>query len=382
MKSGMVLIISLLFTFSVFAQQTDTITFYSDAFKAERSIYVKTPEFYKYSSNAVRFPVIYLLDQQQEWFVNAMLNDIEHLQYAHEIPQVIVVIIPLVDPIKECKINELEEILPLHTFITEEINEEIKRYHPGNYRMIIGHSFSASFALYSYLRSPEFYSAIMAHSPYDSFEKLVAAFDKNEEIDKSGIFISIGSPIEVKDYNHREKYDELKVKYPAFFKDVNLYEANDSVHNAVPIVAGASFTKAFLAFSGRFNDIAKVDTDYKILEKPLTVKEEEDKVLKASMLEDYFYPPEIAELNGLASRYLSGGYNYHAIRLYEMGIKYYPNYYGFYFSLYELLMPIDAKRVKLNLEKAELLLQQMEPGTEDNLKLLQEIKEIRKKNRW
>ncbi|QEE48457.1 hypothetical protein FUA48_02365 [Flavobacterium alkalisoli] len=383
MRFILIVFLALFFSIPGFGQQTDTLTFYSEAFKGERSIFVKTPEQYKYGSESVRLPVIYVLDGQHEWFVNPVLNDIEYLQYTHEMPQAIIVVIPLTDRIQECGIDSLEAILPLHTFITEEINEEIKRYHPGNYRVIVGHSFSASFALYSYLHSPEFYSAVMAHSPYDSFEKLVAAMDKNEEIDKSDIFISIGSPTEVKDYNHREKYNELKAKYPSFFKAVNLFEANDSTHNAVPIAACPSFfTKVFFSFSTRFASIAKVDMEYKLVEKPLTVKEEEEKMLKASMLGDYFYAPEIAEINGMASRYLASGFNYHAIRLHETGIKYYPNYYEFYLSLYELLEPIDLKRARPNLEKAELLLQQMEPRTEDNLKLLQEIKEIRNRKRW
>ena len=383
MKFRLIEFLVLFFSVSGFGQQTDTLTFYSEAFKEERIIYVKTPAQYKYGSESIRLPVIYVLDGQHEWFVNPMLNDIEYLQYTHEIPQAIIVVIPLTDRIQECGIDNLEAILPLHTFITEEINEEIKQYHPGNYRVIVGHSFSASFALYSYFHAPEFYSAVMAHSPYDSLEKLVTAMGKNEGINKSDIFISIGSIAEVKDYNHRKKYDELKAKYPSFFKAVNLFEADDSTHNAVPITAGpAFFTKAFFNFSARFASIAKVDREYKLIEKPLTVKEEEEKMLKVSMLGDYFYAPEIAEINGMASRYLASGYNYHAIRLYETGVKYYPNYYEFYLSLYELLEPIDVKRAKPNLEKAELLLQQMEPRTEDNLKLLQEIKEIRNKKRW
>jgi S-formylglutathione hydrolase FrmB len=60
------------------------------------------------------------------------------------------VIIPHIDRNTECGIKSLQgEILPLHNFITEELEKQLKAYNPNEFRAIIGHSFSASFALYS-----------------------------------------------------------------------------------------------------------------------------------------------------------------------------------------------------------------------------------------
>src|SRR5690554_7032517 len=138
-----------------YGQEIDTISFYSKAFNEERTVYIHKPEFYKYKSESVKLPVIYLLDGQHEWFVNPLLSDIQYLQYTKEIPQAIVVVIPLNQRNIECGIVDLHTELPLDAFITKELDPVLQKYHPNDFKLIIGHSFTASFALYSYYRNPE-----------------------------------------------------------------------------------------------------------------------------------------------------------------------------------------------------------------------------------
>ena len=158
------------------ANTTETITIDSKAFNQKRAITIHLPADFKYQSALVRLPVIYVLDAQHEWFANPMVNNIKYLKTTYEVPNAIIVEIPLVNRNKECAIKSLDgETLPLHRFITEEIEEVLQPYHPNDYRMLIGHSFSASFALYSYLRGDGFYSAVIAHSPLDRIDELVSA---------------------------------------------------------------------------------------------------------------------------------------------------------------------------------------------------------------
>src|SRR5690606_33248860 len=122
----------------------------------------------KYRSEEVKLPVIYILDGQHQWFVNPLLSNIRYLQYTHQIPQAIVVTIPLLNRNKECGIKNInDKELPLHQFITQEIDEKIQSYYPNDFKIIIGHSFSASFALYSYLKKPVYYSGVIANTPLD-----------------------------------------------------------------------------------------------------------------------------------------------------------------------------------------------------------------------
>ncbi len=134
---------TLFISISIFAQKIDTLEFYAKSFDSKRIIYITTPEFYKYQSEEVKLPVIYVLDDQHEWFVNPLLNTIKNLQYTHQIPQAIIVSIPLLNRYKECGIKTLaDNELPLHKFITQEVDEKIQQYHPNNYKILIGHSFS------------------------------------------------------------------------------------------------------------------------------------------------------------------------------------------------------------------------------------------------
>ncbi|MDA7803537.1 esterase family protein [Crocinitomix sp.] len=218
MKAKFKILVVLFFSATVSAQEIDTLNFYSDSFNEMRQVFIHKPIFYKYKSDSVQLPVIYLLDGQHEWFVNPLLSDINYLQYTHEIPNAIVVVIPFKDRNKECSIPNLKSNTALDRFITEELDTKLEQYNPSGFKMIIGHSFSSSFSLYSYLNHPNYYSAVIAHSPMDNFEKMVDLFEQNSNINKSNISISIGGIAAGKDYYHRKNYDQVKNKFPSFFK--------------------------------------------------------------------------------------------------------------------------------------------------------------------
>ncbi len=105
MKKVLIMLIAILNMFRLSGQTTDTLKFFSESFQSERTVYVETPEFYKYQSDSVNLPAIYLLDGQHEWFINPVRIMIKYLQYTHQIPQAVIVIIPLEDRNTECQIN-------------------------------------------------------------------------------------------------------------------------------------------------------------------------------------------------------------------------------------------------------------------------------------
>lgn len=384
MKFNLILILTFFISTSLFAQKTDTLNFYSKAFGMERSIYITTPQFYKYQSEKVKLPVIYILDGQHEWLVNPLLSTIEYLQYTHQIPGAIIVTIPFINRVKECGINSLtENELPLQKFITQEVDEKIQKYNPSQYKIIIGHSFSASFALYSHLKTPTYYSAVIANTPLDSFKELILAFEANGQIDKSKISISVGGIAENEDFYHRKAFDTLKFEFPQFFNSITTFIADKSGHTAVPIVANPYLlTKVFSEFNNRYSGIAKVNDEYKLINNPISVKEELTKIESASKIGNYFYPPEIPDLNGLASRYLNTNLNEYGIAIYELATEYYPNYYDFHLQLYKLLLPIDIESSKAHLNKADELLNTLENDFSGKQEELKGIAHERKKNSW
>lgn len=386
MRAKLILLSTLFISTTLLAQKIDTLKFYSKSFNKERAIFITTPEFYKYQSEDVQLPVIYILDGQHEWFVNPLFSTIKYLQYTHQIPQAIIVTIPLLNRIKECGIKELDgDVLPLHKFITEEVDEKIRKYHPSNYKILIGHSFSASFALYSYLKTPTYYTAIIANTPLDSFKELILAFEKTKLIDKSNISISIGGKAKNEDFYHRKQFDTLKSEFPLFFSTINTFVAENSGHTAVPIVANPYLlTKLFSKFNSRYSEIALVNEEYKLITTPKSVKDEINKIEIASRIGNYFYPPEIADLNGMASRYLNCDLKQYGIAIYEMAAKYYPKYYDFHLQLYELLLPKNKGRAKAHLNIAYELLNTVEidMSKKEKQEELDRVNTEKKKNGW
>ncbi|SMC55708.1 alpha/beta hydrolase-fold protein [Cellulophaga tyrosinoxydans] len=364
-----------------YGQEIDTLTFYSKAFQGERTVYIHKPEFYKYKSELVKIPVIYLLDGQNEWFVNPTISDIQYLRFTKEVPSAVIVVIPLKDRVKECAIVDLKTKLPLDKFITEELDKELKTYNLSDFKIIIGHSFSASFSLYSFYNHPDYYTSVIANSPFDEMQMLVEGFEQTDTIDKSKISIAIGSIH--KDDVHRKKYDKLKNQFPSFYNSINTFEANYSAHNAVPIAAIPTLlTKVFQDYRSRYFEIAKVNMEYKLVKKPDSISEELNKIETASVIGNYYYPPEISDINGIASRYWNNELEDYATKIYELGLKYYPNYYDFYLSLYELTLNKDKTKSKEHLEKAEFLLKTVENNWKGKQEIIDEIKAEKIKNGW
>lgn len=364
-----------------YGQEIDTLSFYSKAFGEERTVYIHKPEFYKYKSDSVKLPVFYLLDGQHEWFVKPAISDIQYLRFTKEIPSAIIVVIPLIDRVKECAIVDLKTELPLDKFITKELDEKLISYNPSEFKIIIGHSFSASFSLYSFYNHPDYSTSVIANSPYDQMKMLVEELAQSKEIDKSKISISIGSLD--KDVEHRKQYDNLKNQLPLFFNSINTFEANYSAHNSVPIVAMPTLlTKVFEDYRSRYSEIAKVDMEYKLINKPGSVSEELNNIEIASKIGIYNYPPEISDINGIASRYWNNELEVYASKIYELGIAYYPNYYEFYLSLYELTFNKDKIKSREYLEKAEFLLKTIESNWEGKGVIIDEIKTEKIKNGW
>ncbi|MBP7168348.1 MAG: hypothetical protein KBB64_11845, partial [Bacteroidia bacterium] len=217
---------------------TDTISIPSPNFHQVRKIYIKTPEIKKQASDKVRYPVLYLLDAQQEWLTNPLLSEIEYLQYTHDIPQMIIVMVPLVNREKECREGlQDREKSPLLEFLMMETEAALQSYNPSGLRILLGHSFSASFALSAYLKKPAFFDIVIAHSPIDRLESLLLKFD-SAYADKTTIpaYLSFGSTHSSKDYWHRTIFNELKTKHQSVMNKLHIITSDVASHTSVPLI--------------------------------------------------------------------------------------------------------------------------------------------------
>ena len=359
---------------------TDTISIPSPNFHQVRKIYIKTPEIKKQASDKVRYPVLYLLDAQQEWLTNPLLSEIEYLQYTHDIPQMIIVMVPLVNREKECREGLQEnEKSPLLEFLMMETEAALQSYNPSGLRILLGHSFSASFALSAFLKRPEFFDIVIAHSPIDRLESLLLQFD-TAYADKTTIpaYLSFGSTHSSKDYWHRTIFNELKTKHQSVMNKLHIITSDVASHTSVPLITTPEIlSKIFLPFSLRFDPIGKIDNEYKLLEKPGTTNELLTEINNNSTLYDEFYPPEIAEINGIGSRFYENGYMDHALAVWEeIGLNYYPNYYEFHLNVGELYLKKNPEKAALHLKIARLLIEDANMPVTEKAELLESIRKM------
>ena len=359
---------------------TDTISIPSPNFHQVRKIYIKSPEIKKQASDKVRYPVLYLLDAQQEWLTNPLLSEIEYLQYTHDIPQMIIVMVPLVNREKECREGLQEnEKSPLLEFLMMETEAALQSYNPSGLRILLGHSFSASFALSAFLKRPEFFDIVIAHSPIDRLESLLLKFD-SAYADKTTIpaYLSFGSTHSSKDYWHRTIFNELKTKHQSVMNKLHIITSDVASHTSVPLITTPEIlSKIFLPFSLRFDPIGKIDNEYKLLEKPGTTNELLTEINNNSTLYDEFYPPEIAEINGIGSRFYENGYMDHALAVWEeIGLNYYPNYYEFHLNVGELYLKKNPEKAALHLKIARLLIEDANMPVTEKAELLESIRKM------
>jgi predicted alpha/beta superfamily hydrolase len=359
---------------------TDTISIPSPNFHQVRKIYIKTPEIKKQASDKVRYPVLYLLDAQQEWLTNPLLSEIEYLQYTHDIPQMIIVMVPLVNREKECREGlQDREKSPLLEFLMMETEAALQSYNPSGLRILLGHSFSASFALSAFLKRPEFFDIVIAHSPIDRLESLLLQFD-SAYADKTTIpaYLSFGSTHSSKDYWHRTIFNELKTKHQSVMNKLHIITSDVASHTSVPLITTPEIlSKIFLPFSLRFDPIGKIDNEYKLLEKPGTTNELLTEINNNSTLYDEFYPPEIAEINGIGSRFYENGYMDHALAVWEeIGLNYYPNYYEFHLNVGELYLKKNPEKAALHLKIARLLIEDANMPVTEKAELLESIRKM------
>lgn len=373
-----------LLSISAISQTVDTLHFYSSVFNEERSVQIHQPEFSHFRSDSVSLPVIYVLDGQHEWFVEPVLNSIRFLQYTHEIPQVLVVVIPHTDRNKECIIQDLNTELPLDVFIRTEVDSLLSAYNPHPFRMIIGHSFSSSFALHALQMHPAFYHSIIAHSPMDELEGLLHRISENTAISRDFIGISVGGAQKGKDEHHRKNFEELRSKHPGYLDSMHLFLADYSNHSSVPIAANATLLSAiFTPFSARFTELAEVNENYELIEQPASIEQELAALNKASKLGSFYYAPEIPELNGLSSRYSYNEWNDYSAAIDQLGLKLYPNYYDFHFSLYNYYsLQENFDKAKFHLLQGEKLLKTVGTQSLYEQELLKEIEAEKQRHNW
>ena len=357
------------FATSSSAQHSDTISYHSRAFDTTRTVVVTVPDFYRYTSADVHLPVIILLDGQHEWFIEPLLNDIRYLQYTHEVPQAIVVTVPLLDRVAESAPDSLQQdTLPLLHMLTKELPKLLEPYHPGEITVLVGHSFTASFSLYAFLKAPDPFDAVIALSPGHMVKFSVPAVaDLLVQQKNKRVLIAVGGPERSKDGGHYTALvGAVKAARPARTDGRLLFKEYSSAgHTGLPTIAFADLLATLFKPFALRDQLAPVNDEYKLVSEPPAANVLVEQALASCVFLGSELPWEVAEINGLASRVWNSGYDDRAIAIYQKAVELYPKYYEFHASLGELLMKTDQNAAMVEFATALRLLESEEKGMPD-----------------
>lgn len=346
------------------AQSIDTLEVESRAFGAVRTVYVHLPPAHRYASSAVRMPLVVLLDGQHEWFREPVLNQLRYLQYTHEVPSTITVVVPHADRVRESAMGDVQGTeMPLLTFLAEELPVALERYRPGTHRIVIGHSFTASFALYALARRPEVYHAAIAHTPLHMIASLMPlVLQRIVEDSTRHAMVSVGGRERTKDQYHHDAVQRVfgQPEYLPLPRGLSLVVATSARHNAVPIRTTAELlSRHFLEFSMR-DTLAPVDENYRMTGAAPSIDALLRGVDSMQRFRGSIIPWEIADVNGLSSRLEASGYREHAVAVLRRGTELYPEFWQFHQSLARLLAPADTAAAAAHVRRAITLLERHE----------------------
>lgn len=374
------LLLALIASGTVLAQRTDTLRFHSEAFGAERSITVRLPEFHRYAGPEVRMPVIILLDGQHDWFIEPLVSDIHYLQYTHIVPQAIIVTVPLMDRVNECAPDSLDQpALPLLRMLTDELPALLAPYHPGVYSVLVGHSFSASFALYALLHAPDAFDAVIALSPAHLVAQSLPRAEAWVEADANKrVYVAVGGAERIMDGGHHAILSPVVAGLRSKGKgDGLLYREYPSAgHTSVPIIAFPELIATLFKPFVLRDTLAPVDNEYVLLAPPPSADELLQQVEATLAFLGDTLPWEVAEINGLASRLEYSGYNEQAIAVYRRGTQLYPTLFDFHASLGVLLLAEDRPAGLASLRRSLELLQSEEVRMPDRAEVEAEIRAL------
>lgn len=366
----------------IIAQHTDTLRFHSTAFGTDRTFIVHLPEFHRYTAPEVRLPVIIVLDGQHEWFVEPVLNDIRYLTFTKELPQCITVVVPHDDRISECRIPDGEGPEPaLLRMLVDELPGLLEPYHPGSFQLLIGHSFAASFALYAFAQHPERFPVVLAHTPGNGSDgHLARGKQRLQEDPERAVYLSVGGPERSKDkWHHGWTTEALKREgLPGDLPNFVFREVPHAAHNAVPIRATPEFlSHCFNSFSQR-DSLVPVNMNYELEEPPPPAAELLRQVEKNLAWRGTTIPWDLPEINGMASRLMTGDHPEQLLAVYQRGTELYPNYWEFHAAVGELLLVSDPDTGKASLRRSLALLEEYNKHEPDFAEIKAELEELLK----
>jgi pimeloyl-ACP methyl ester carboxylesterase len=358
-----------LFAAPLNAQRVDTLSIHSAAFGTTRQVWVHLPEGHQYVGPKAPLPVLIVLDGQHDWFATPVRTIIQGLSDTKELPWSIIVVVPHADRVAESSFRRNSaEPLPLLRFLADELPAALVPYHASDLRILVGHSFTASFALHAMLERPDRFSAVMAHSPLDgigaTIPRTVALMRSRPD---RAALVSVGGLEQWADTYHARELLPLvrSAALQPLPDNFVLHVAESARHNAVPIRATPELLATYFRPFANRDTLLAVNEEYVLRTPPPPVAEMMAQIDASLAFRGTQIPWQLPDIAGLASRLETGPHPAHAEAVYERGIALYPEYFQFHASLGELVAARDPRAARAHFAEALRLVERHERGSED-----------------
>jgi len=362
MKKLLSLIFCLLCTFVSISAQTQSAfekpqsqTLYSDALKDSVKISLHIPSEI-HQSNGMVYPVIYLLDKQNDINYDYNLHTIDYLTMLSAMPAGVVVGIEF--PLKHrgpwtnpnATNGKADDFI---AFLVDELQPMLKKSLPiADYNLLIGHSRTAIFSLYALSVRPDFFNSVIASSAsnfdfgdeyqHEQFEKFLdGATSSNRHYN---IHFSSGR------MEYRDMHETSVDQFTDYLKNRDIpenvkwtaHKANVD-HYAIPgMTVNRALADIFLPYSIAINrcfDIIK-DSTYSA---SVPWERYHEEYAKASVEMGYPVQPDLLFFNSFASDY-TNDYNElfkenkdaFCMEVLKEAVQYYPGDFNFQLWLGEL----------------------------------------------
>lgn len=313
------------------------------------------PENYKYTTTK-KYPVIIILDRQNESIFNNVCTNIRYLELHGQMPQSVIIQLETDFPDRwsysdHPAVRAGGKMPEFKKFIENELLEWAeKNYRTNANRTIIGHSAMGYFTNYVMATTPGLWSCIISMSSFFKIKTLSLIDSINASIfsvnplHTTHYYLAHGDPRQ--DSKQNLLLDTLlqKTEVPFNIK-IGIYNYPFANHTSVP---GISIGEILTDHYGNWNklkvELAQANYDNKGNIPADSFKYIFDK-LYGCYNDSLFY--ELAQINGTTNTYRQNKQYTRALELLDFGISQYPKYYVFYETkakIYEALA--DTKSAK------------------------------------
>ena len=334
----------------------DTLSIESEFLLGTVELNLHLPETQAFSALTTKYPITIIFDSQHERTYPLMINSIDLLTSETQIPESIIVGVPFnfqnrryLTSSQKRENDSISGIERMELFLFKELIPLIQNNYKGNEHIsLIGHSRTAFLVNYLAFKRPEQVSLAVALSGFfnDAPLSLTPVYnfltDSSNFPNKFNYYYTAGTSLEESTYlvQFRDLDRMLRDKPISENLNIKFFETPNANHItnywvSLPPILIDVFSSYNSILDSWFHDESKAER----IENP--IQQFETDLEQAGNTIGVTLNPNLTHIFSLASYYLSKQDQSTAIRFFELGLDYFPDYLEFYVEIIEIYKALN-----------------------------------------